>query len=78
MKAKIDKDGNLWIERKAGWKLQYCPFGSPGGQYGPARCGDWCPLFEEDTDSVTHHSFVALSCSHNSTRYEVVSDERAG
>lgn len=41
MKIKIDKDGNLQIERAGKLKAQYCP------HYEGSPCGDWCPKFRE-------------------------------
>ena len=42
MKGKIDKGGNLLIERANQMKLQGCPVDTED-----SYCGDWCPLFEE-------------------------------
>ena len=42
MKIKIDKDGQLAIERAGKFKGQGCPHDNDG-----AKCGDWCPKFEE-------------------------------
>ena len=45
MKLKIDKDGNLHIERAGRWKKQTCPHAG--------LCGDHCPLFgEPDQDGI--------------------------
>lgn len=48
MKAKIDKDGNLWIERATKMKKQACPF-----SMGRGYCGDHCSLFQEPTANWT-------------------------
>lgn len=48
---KINKFGNLEIERAGKWTIQHCPFHvsrffeSAGTYYRP--CGGWCPLFGE-------------------------------
>ena len=44
MKAKINKNGFLEIERAGEFKPQGCPFRST---LNFRNCGDWCPLFEE-------------------------------
>ncbi len=42
MKAKIDNDGILFMERAGIMKKQFCPWTTDG-----ATCGDWCPKFIE-------------------------------
>jgi len=42
MRAKIDKNGFLWMSRKTKYKIQMCPLTN-----GITNCGDWCPLFQE-------------------------------
>lgn len=45
MKAKIDKNGNLYLEKRAGhWQRQDCPFSLSENFF--QECGCWCPLFE--------------------------------
>ena len=73
MKAKIDTKGLLHIERKGKWRVQHCPF-----EAGSDHCGDWCPLFEDSTDSERGISFVRLSCAPEGVLHDIVSDERAG
>ena len=73
MDAMIDEYGNLSIERKGKWKAQSCPHEGDGNW-----CGDWCPLFEDSTDSESCIPFVRLSCAPGGVLHEVVSDERAG
>ena len=46
MKLKIDKEGNLSIERAGKMKEAWCH------DHGIIRCGDWCPLFGEPVASV--------------------------
>ena len=44
MKAKIDKNGYLHLERAGKLRPQDCPFAAfPAGDRG--YCGDWCPHF---------------------------------
>lgn len=45
MKGKINKSGNLEIERAGKMRAQYCPYVSEKAIY--ITCGDWCPAFEE-------------------------------
>jgi len=42
MKGKINKRGNLEMERAGAFKISYCPKTIDGN-----ICGDWCALFEE-------------------------------
>ena len=48
MKVKIDKSGNLWIERAGKMKAQNCPHGNTDETL--VACGDWCPMFQEPAD----------------------------
>jgi hypothetical protein len=68
MKAKIDKDGFLWVERAGKMRKQICPYRpdrlysklqNPNGYdtttmkyYEPSPCGDWCPQFNEGSTYV--------------------------
>ena len=45
MKGRINKYGNLYIERAGIEKAQVCPFLDHDNIFD--RCGDWCPLFGE-------------------------------
>ena len=55
MKIKIDKDGNLWLERAGKMKIQECKetiletndFNPAVTEYIYRPCGDWCPLFDD-------------------------------
>jgi len=61
MKIKIDKNGNLWLERKGKMKIQECknviltrnsreedyPTQSIFTEYTYRPCGDWCIHFKE-------------------------------
>lgn len=65
MKAKINNDGNLEIERKGTWRKQEC---MNIFKY----CGDHCPAFfeigEEDTPDIVRTCTGAV--------HEIVEDER--
>lgn len=60
MKAKIDKDGFLWIERSGKMKAQHCP-----ENHTLSNCGDWCPLFDEPvlTDESMGKRAILRLCS---------------
>lgn len=61
MKAMIDKDGYLHLERGHKMKAQTCPFRS-NDQDG--WCGDWCPLFDITVKEIPAlHSHAAIHCS---------------
>lgn len=48
MKGKIDKKGNLYIERDSRHDgAVYCPFQQTDLSGKDVTCGDWCPLFGE-------------------------------
>jgi len=48
MKGKIDKDGNMCIERDSRHDgAVYCPFQQTNFWGKDVMCGDWCPLFGE-------------------------------
>ncbi len=50
MRAKIDKEGKLWIERESEFKKQACLFScaADSGHSGPTfTCSDTCPAFRE-------------------------------
>lgn len=46
MKGKIDKDGNLYLERTDVMRKQYCHHQSNFESGYGVECGDWCPLFK--------------------------------
>ena len=56
MEGKIDKDGNLCINRES-MKALHCPF-IAGGDY----CGDWCALFGEPVDDERDGTTVLELC----------------
>ena len=43
MKGKINKNGNLYIQRGNFMSAQRCPYANEPCE----QCGDWCPLFGE-------------------------------
>ena len=48
MKIRIDKYGWLWHEYPGGRVVPIlCPFASVTDDETPARCGDWCKLWQE-------------------------------
>ena len=55
MNGKIDKSGQLNIERAGKMNKQYCPFdaGAALSEGSPCSCGDWCPLFGEPATTET-------------------------
>jgi len=53
MKIKISTKGFLLIKRDREFKQQLCPKQKITGT-GDIKCGDWCPLFGEPEDVVTH------------------------
>jgi hypothetical protein len=64
MKAKIDKDGNLYIERAGKLKDQCCPFAIPI-QSVIVSCGDWCPHFEAEIGK--NYVYVHITCGNGRT-----------
>ena len=74
MKARIDENGNLEIERARAWKMQPCPW-APNDV---TLCGDWCPLFNEGTHSETGKDLptVLLTCSGMGPWYWITADAR--
>ncbi len=73
MKAKINIAGRIEIERRGSFKDAECPHYRP---YHVLRdCGDWCPLFIEDTDTQGD-PLVFLCCAPQHVQHEVIADER--
>ena len=77
MKGKINKYGYLEIFRADRWIEQLCPDGrlehSPLEHSPTAKCGGWCPLFEE---LAGDDLMVILGCGNNSRVIFIESDER--
>jgi hypothetical protein len=63
MKAKINAEGCLEIERAGKWKKQRCPYRQPTGTGVP--CGDWCPLFGEPAQYTIDKVIVLDLCNRN-------------
>ena len=84
MKIRLDRNGNLTIERNGSFHEQICPFQkAPDGSQ--QECGDHCPLFGEPVMGKVH-AFVYklpfkdpdfLSICQDLTLYGEVIDERA-
>lgn len=78
MKAKIDKDGWLWLERAGKFKKQYCLFQNENNDLGQAKCGDWCPLFgkiETNYDLITSEFKIEI-CQNRILHFDEIIDER--
>ena len=82
MKAKIDRNGILKVERAGEMKTQCCPY-TPGNY--TSYCGDWCPKFDErvrghfdngpyEGGKYIHDGFFVTVCG--GPTYEIVADER--
>lgn len=69
MKGKIDKSGNLLINRAGTFKQAYCPH--EGDSESAIKCTDNCALFYED--SYKTGKYVKLC---NGSTIEIVGDER--
>ena len=63
MKIKINREGLLWIERKGVMKEQICPYCSSAMVR--AKCGDWCPLFEEPFLDKGNKCMVLTICQNH-------------
>lgn len=73
MKIRITNEGFLKIERAGKFKSQLCPHDQED-----ARCGDWCPLFDEPC--VTEDGKCSLYICQRSflTKPEDFEDQRLG
>lgn len=75
MKAKINSNGFLEVERKGGMREQFCPYAvDASGNRG--ICGDWCPKFDENTSYVTIIVGKPVMQICGGPSYEIVLDER--
>ena len=74
MKARIDANGTLEIERAGVGIKQFCPW-NEGDDGTPRQCGGWCPLFEELGDAFAGQ-VLHLCCSGESTYHDVTADAR--
>lgn len=77
MNGKINKDGNLEIERAGKMKVQYCPH-EPDSKANVA-CGDWCPQF--DTRKTSHSNLIETRgllpiCENTILFFSTITDER--
>ena len=71
MRATIDAEGQLLVERMGTMKQTVCPFKARGF----LPCNDQCPLFDE-TNNGYDDQVVRLHCSPAGTTYSIVSDLR--
>ena len=81
MKGKIDENGNLYIERGASLKIQFCPFVTDKSykvenKLLPVPCGDWCPLFGEPKLEDGTNSAILDLCNHKQLFFDEFVDER--
>lgn len=77
MEGKLDDHGFLLIKRKNEYKEQLCPFSTNS----EIICGDWCPLFDEDTvvpvdDFTKAHPAIICRCAGTQAYTTILSDER--
>ena len=73
IKVKINKNGNLSLNRAGELKLQYCPRHD-------GACGDHCPLFEEPFED-SHTTGVITVCLCDTTitcEKDEIQDDRKG
>lgn len=81
MKARIEVNGVLEVQRRGKWAPEYCPF----EHNWKTRCGDWCPLFQEEwmdnmkyaeTNTDGCYPKVTLLCGSGRSAFRVVGDAR--
>jgi len=72
MKAAINVDGLLSIERAGILQRQYCPYHPTEGQN---ECGDWCPQFGEP--DILERRLISISlCNGKLIKCESLEDKR--
>ena len=72
MKAAINQDGFLSIERAGILQRQYCPFQAAEESQ---ECGDWCPMFGEP--DIWSQNLVSISiCNGKTIKLELLEDHR--
>ena len=71
MKAMIDKEGKLSIERAGEMRNQACPYSSP-----PYFCGDWCALFGEPSEDQATDTIKLEICGKATLVFSEFNDER--
>ena len=90
MKSKIDKKGDLYIERDSRHDgAVYCPFQQTDLRGKDVPCGDWCPLFGEPYPHTERRNpfnaldlsteltgKTALSLCHTTLIFDEFTDER--
>lgn len=75
MKAKIDENGHLMVERKGQWVECMCPIMTVSMGRDCEICNHQCPLFIEETDCRGDPT-VLLGCAPQVIVHEIVADER--
>ena len=75
MKARIDSQGGLWLDRVGEDTAQWCPYSGTTEQGLRSRCGDWCPKFRVHASNRTGRSFIQLSGGDRIDCSEII-DER--
>jgi hypothetical protein len=89
MKGKIDKRGELFIERGGALLRMSCPFsdylispipGHPPESQEPRICGHWCAMFGEPRKIIinpkTGKKSMILELCHKSIVFDEFTDER--
>jgi hypothetical protein len=72
MKGKIDRDGDLYIERAGKLKPQHCP------PWNIVPCGDWCPLFREvNLESKPGKESIVIDLCRRQLVFDEFADERS-
>ena len=78
MKGKIDKYGNLYIERGDKMKSQSCPFKEKRERDYFEKCNDKCPLFGEPKLEIDGKSAIIEICDGKTLFLDQFTDERVG
>ena len=73
MKAAINQDGLLSIERAGVLQRQFCPFQAADDLQ---ECGDWCPMFGEP--DIWSQNLVSISiCNGKVIKLDSLDDRRS-
>jgi len=73
MKGKIDKDGNLWIERAGKMRNMSCPYAEGDSHVTSRSCGHWCALFGEPEE---YPGCIHLALCKKTLEFTEFTDER--
>ena len=71
MKGRIDENGDLWLMRGGGDRMQECPHADT-----LVLCGDWCPLFGEPHVMAERPTFTRLVLCRKEWLFKEFKDER--